>query len=112
MAIKISNAVVNTKIRSTIFDALGIAAIEGFHKIDDCQYGCIVEDDNGDRRYARVKVVVAALRDDMSADALMQAEINQYNTTQAEKAEKAEKRKEKAAKDKAKREAAKKEEEG
>lgn len=111
MAIKISTAIVNSKIRSTIFDALNIANIDGFHKIDDCQYGCIIEDENGECRYARVKVVVAAVRDDMSADALMQSEIDKYEDTQARNAAKAAERAAKAEKDKAKRAEAKKKEE-
>ena len=59
---KISKAVVDSNIRSAIFSALNVANIEGFHKINDRQYGCIVEDVNGTRRYARVGVIVAEER--------------------------------------------------
>ena len=111
---KVSKNVVDANIRTAIFKALDISNIEGFHKINDRQFGCIVEDANGDRRYARVGVIVAALRDDCTADELMAAEIAEYENKQAEKVEKAKTRAEKAAKDKAKREAekAKKESEG
>ena len=103
---KISKAVVDSNIRSAIFSALNVADIEGFHKINDRQYGCIVEDVNGERRYARVGVIVAEQREDMTADELMASEIADYNAKQEAKAKRAEERKAKAARDKAKREAA------
>ena len=109
---KISKAVVDSNIRTAIFSALNVASIEGFHKINDRQYGCIVEDVNGDRRYARVGVIVAEQREDMTADELMAAEIADYNAKQEAKAKRAAERAEKAAKDKAKREKAKAEKEG
>lgn len=109
---KISKAVVDSNIRTAIFTALNVANIEGFHKINDRQYGCIVEDVNGNRRYARVGVIVAEEREDCTADELMQSEIDAYNEKQAAKAAKAAERAAKAEKDKAKREAAKKEKEG
>lgn len=111
---KISKAIVDSNIRTAIFNALNVANIEGFHKINDRQYGCIVEDVNGERRYARVGVIVAEQREDCTADELMASEIADYEAKQAAKAEKAKARAEKAAKDRAKREAekAKKESEG
>lgn len=109
---KISKAIVDENIRTAIFNAIGIANIEGFHRINARQYGCIVEDVNGERRYVRIGAIVAEQREDCTADELMAAEIADYNTKQAAKAEKAAARAEKAAKDKAKREAAKKEKEG
>ena len=109
---KISKAIVDSNIRTAIFNTLNVANIEGFHKINDRQYGCIVEDVNGERRYARVGVIVAEQREDVTADELMAAEIADYEGKQAKKAERAAARAEKAAKDKAKREAAAKEKEG
>lgn len=110
---KISKAIVDENIRTAIFNAIGIANIEGFHRINARQYGCIIEDVNGNRRYARVGVIVAEERDDCTADELMASEIDAYNTKQEEKARKAAERKAKAERDKAKREAAKeKEKEG
>ena len=106
---KISKAIVDSNIRTAIFKALNVANIEGFHKINDRQYGCIVEDVNGERRYARVGVIVAEQREDVTADELMASEIADYEDKQAKKAERAAARAEKAAKDKAKREAAAKE---
>lgn len=111
---KISKAVVDSAIRTRIFEVLNVASIEGFQKVNDRQYGVIVEDVNGTRRYARVGVIVAEEREDMTADELMASEIASYNAKQEAKAAKAAERAEKAAKDKAKREAekAKREEEG
>ena len=109
---KISKAIIDSNIRTAIFNTLDIANIEGFQKINDRQYGCIVEDINGNRRYARVGVIVAEEREDCTADELMASEIDAYNTKQEEKARKAAERKAKAERDKAKREAAKKEKEG
>lgn len=111
---KISKAVVDSNLRKVVFDALNIANIEGFHKVNDRQFGCIIEDVNGERRYVRIGAIVAEQREDMTADELMAAEIADYEAKQAAKAEKAKARAEKAEKDKAKREAekAKKENEG
>ena len=107
---KISKAIVDSNIRTAIFNALNVANIEGFHKINDRQYGCIVEDVNGTRRYARVGVIVAEEREDVTADELMASEIADYEGKQAKKAERAAARAEKAAKDKKLREEKKKNE--
>jgi len=109
---RISKAIVDSNIRTAIFKALNVANIEGFHKINDRQYGCIVEDVNGERRYARVGVIVAEQREDVTADELMASEIADYEDKQAKKAERAVARAEKAKKDAERREKAKREKEG
>lgn len=110
---KISKALIDANIRTALFTNLDMANREGFYKINDRQYGCIIEDGNGNRRYARVGIIVAEEREDCTADELMASEIADYEAKQAKKAEKAAERAAKAAKDKAKREAAaKKKEEG
>lgn len=109
---KISKALVDANLRTVVFNAIGIANIEGFHKINDRQFGCIVEDMNGDRRYIRVGCIVAEQREDVTADELMASEIADYEDRQAKKAKKAAERQAKAERDKAKREATKKEKEG
>ena len=101
---RISKAIVDSNIRTAIFDTLNVANIEGFHKINDRQYGCIIEDVNGERRYARVGVIVAEQREDVTADELMASEIATYEAKQTAKAEKAKARAEKAARDKERRE--------
>ena len=109
---KVSKAIVDSNIRTAIFDTLNVANIEGFHKINDRQYGCIIEDVNGTRRYARVGVIVAEEREDCTADELMASEIADYEDKQAKKAERAAARAEKAKKDTERREKAKREKEG
>ena len=106
---KNSNSIADAAIRTEVFSTLNVANIEGFQKINDRQYGVIVTDINGNKRYARVGVIVAQEREDMTAEELMAAEVADYNGKQAKKAEAAAKRAEKAAKDKAAREAKEKE---
>ena len=107
---KISKAVVDSNLRKVVFDALNIANIEGFHKVNDRQFGCIIEDVNGERRYVRIGAIVAEQREDCTADELMASEIADYEDKQAKKAERAAARAEKAAKDKKLREEKKKNE--
>ena len=73
-------------------------------KINDRQYGTIITDINGVQRYCRIGVIVAEERNDMTAEELMQSEIDAYNQKQADKAEKAKAKAEKIARDKAQRE--------
>lgn len=107
---KISKAVVDSNLRKVVFDALNIANIEGFHKVNDRQFGCIIEDVNGERRYIRIGAIVAEMREDMTADELMASEIADYEDKQTKKAERAAARAEKATKDKKLREEKKKNE--
>ena len=104
---KISKTAVDADLRAQIFECLFETcnpADYGFDKINDRQMGVILVDKNGVERYCRVGVIVAEEREDMTARELMAREIDEYNTKQANKAEKARARAEKAEKDKAKRE--------
>ena len=83
-----------------------------FHRINDRQWGTLITDRNGHARYIRVGAIVAEERDDMTAEELMQSEIDAYNQKQADKAEKAKAKEKKIAKDKARREAEAKAKEG
>ena len=107
---KITKNIVDTNLRNIVFDELDIDRLN-FVKINDRQYGCIIKDLNGVERYCRVGVIVAELREDVTARELMEKEINEYNEKQMVKAQKATERAEKAARDKAEREAKKKEKE-
>ena len=106
---KISKAVVDQDLRRKIFNSLidGGADEIDWKKINDRQYGCLLTDLNGEQRYIRLGAIVSELREDMTAEELMQAEIDAYTAKQEEKAEKAKAKAEKAAKDKAEREAKK-----
>ena len=107
MMAKISKATVDKDLRDRVFSWLideNANCGENFTKINDRQYGILLTDLNGNQRYVRIGAIVAEEREDMTAEELMQAEIDIYNAKQAEKAEKAEAKKAKIAKDKAKRE--------
>ena len=107
---KISKTVVDSTIRSNVF-AMLINPDSGWKKINDRQYGMIVTDLNGVKRYVRLGAIVAEEREDMTAEELMQSEIEAFEQKQADKAEKAKAKEKKIAKDKAKREAEKAKEE-
>ena len=111
---KVSKAEVDRKLREEVFDDLFMSGGPGYEfvKINDRQYGVLLTDANGEQRYIRVGAIVAELRDDMTAEELMQSEIDAYNQKQADKAEKAKAKEKKIAKDKAKREAEAKVKEG
>lgn len=105
---KISKTIVDKDLRDRVFEqlfgAIHLGDEDGWNKINDRQMGIVMVDANNNFRYVRVGVIVAEEREDMTAQELMQKEIDEYNAKQAEKAEKAKKKAEKIAKDKAKRE--------
>ena len=107
---KITKTAVDKDLRDKIFNWLineNANCGENFTKINDRQYGILLTDLNGNNRYVRISAIVAELREDMTAEELMQSEIDAYNQKQADKAEKAKKKEIKIAKDKARREAEK-----
>lgn len=104
---KVSKNIVDKDLRDRIFkDAIYDDNDEiEWVKVNDRQYGCLLTDLNGETRYVRLGAIVAELREDMTAEELMQSEIDAYTAKQDSKAEKAKKKEEKIAKDRAKREA-------
>lgn len=104
--------VVDADLRTRVFSALLDDFDNNFFvKINDRQYGCLLTDKNGVQRYVRLGAIVAEEREDMTAEELMQSEINKYAEAQAKKATLAEKRKVKAEEDSRKRAEKKKKEE-
>lgn len=104
---KISKTAVDQALRNQVFQCLFEdcnPADYGFNKVNDRQFGVILTDLNGVHRYVRIGAIVAEEREDMTAEELMQKEIDEYNAKQADKAEKAKARAEKAKKDKERRE--------
>lgn len=103
---KVTKNIVDKHLRDMIFGDLIESAdtLYPYERINDRQYGIILTDDNGVQRYCRIGVIVAEEREDMTAEELMQSEIDAYNVKQEAKAEKAKAKAEKIAKDKAKRE--------
>ena len=102
---KVTKAIVDKDLRDRVFDDIFDTTTLDYAKINDRQYGVILTDLNGEKRYIRIGAIVAELREDMTAEELMQSEINTYTAKQDAKAEKAKKKEEKIAKDKARREA-------
>lgn len=102
---KVNKTIVDKELRDRVFSIIADGDIDLFKKVNDRQYGIVLTDMNGEKRYVRLGAIVAELRDDMTAEELMQSEIDAYNQKQADKAEKAKAKAEKIAKDKAKREA-------
>jgi len=109
---KISKTAVDKALRDEVFNDL-MTNYSGdemefnghdYKRINDRQYGTILTDLNGVKRYVRIGAIVAEEREDMTAEELMQKEIDEYNAKQADKAEKAKARAEKAKKDKERRE--------
>jgi len=112
---KISKTVVDKKLREDVFDDIFNSeggVLYDWKKINDRQYGVLLIDLNGHQRYVRISAIVAEEREDMTAEELMQSEIETYNQKQADKAEKAKKKEAKIARDKARREAEAKAKEG
>ena len=102
---KVTKNIVDKDLRDKVFAMIANGETESFNKVNDRQQGVILTDLNGTKRYCRIGVIVAEERDDMTAEELMQSEINAYQAKQDAKAEKAKAKAEKIAKDKAKREA-------
>lgn len=105
--VKVTKTAVEKALRDTVFGEIFNVDWDSsnYVKINDRQYGVLLTDLNGEQRYVRIGAIVAELREDMTAEELMQSEIDAYNQKQVEKAEKAKAKAEKIAKDKAKREA-------
>lgn len=108
---KVSKAEVDKHLRDMVFADIFNTneTAYDFKKINDRQYGVLLTDDNGEQRYIRIGAIVAELREDMTAEELMQSEITAYKTKQDEKEIKRLKKIQKIASDKAKREAEEKE---
>jgi DNA-directed RNA polymerase delta subunit len=111
MMAKVTKNIVDKDLRDRIFEDLMDFGSGGsdydYIKINDRQYGVLITDLNGEQRYVRIGAIVAELREDMTAEELMQSEIDAYNAKQDAKAEKAKAKADKIAKDKEKREAEK-----
>lgn len=109
---KIGKTTVDKALRDEVFNDLFHPStrpdecLEDYKKVNDRQWGIILVDANGEKRYVRISAIVAELRDDMTAEELMQSEIDAYNAKQAEKTEKAAQKAKKILADKAKREEA------
>ena len=106
---KVTKTVVDKALRDMVFDDLMDFTSGGsdfeYKKINDRQYGVLLTDLNGEQRYVRIGAIVAELREDMTAQELMESEIATYQAKQEAKAEKEKAKQEKIAADAAKRKA-------
>ena len=109
MPLKPNAHAVDADIRAKIFDLLNIENVPGCSKVNDRQYGVIIEDQTGTSRYARIGVIVAKADETITAQEMMENEHNEYLEKKRKSEELAAQRAKKAADDKARR-AAKKEE--
>lgn len=103
---KISKTVVDKALRDFVFEDIIPKFPAGgreYVRVNDRQYGVLLTDLNGVQRYVRIGAIVAELREDMTAEELMESEIEAYNQKQADKAEKAKAKEKKIAKDRARR---------
>lgn len=103
---KISKNVVDQDLRNRVFMMLmdDPDFINVITRINDRQYGCILTDLNGVNRYVRIGAIVAEERENMTAEELMQREIDAYHQKQIDKAAKVREKEKKIAVDKAARE--------
>lgn len=104
---KMTKTAIDKALRDAIFEDLlnEDGHIFEYHKINDRQYGIVMTaPPDGTHRYCRIGVIVAEEREDMTAEELMQSEIEAYEQKQADKAEKAKAKEAKIARDKARRE--------
>lgn len=113
MMAKVTKTQNDKSLRDLVFSELfeGNDTQYDFVRINDRQYGVLMIDLNGHQRYVRIGAIVAEERDDMTAEELMNAEIEEYEMKQKAKAEKAKAKEVKIAKDKARREKEKEEKE-
>lgn len=103
---KVTKNIVDKDLRDAVFTGIlegDEIFISKMTKINDRQMGVLLTDLNGETRYVRLGAIVAELRDDMTAEELMQSEIDAYQAKQDAKAEKAKVKAEKIAKDKERR---------
>ena len=78
---KIAKSVVDADLRARIFNWVfdeekEIEISNSIQKVNDRQFGAILTDKNGVKRYCRIGVIVAEEREDMTAEELMEKEID------------------------------------
>lgn len=110
MPLKHTTPVLNADLRARVFNALNLDNIEGFVKINNCRYGIIMTDLDGNERYVQVNIKATKFDEDVPAQDMMQKELDEYADQLAREKAIAENRAKKAAEAKKKKEKAKEEE--
>lgn len=109
MPLKHTTPVLNADLRARVFNALNLDNIEGFVKINNCRYGIIMTDLDGNERYVQVNIKATKFDEDVPAQDMMQKELDEYADQLAREKAIAESRAKKAAEAKKKKEKAKEE---
>lgn len=109
MPLKHTTPVLNADLRARVFNALNLDNIEGFVKINNCRYGIIMTDLDGNERYVQVNIKATKFDEDVPAQDMMQKELDEYADQLAREKTVAENRAKKAAEAKKKKEKAKEE---
>lgn len=108
MPLKHTTPVLNADLRARIIETLGLDNIHGLVKINNCRYGTIMTDLDGNERYVQINIKATKFDEDTPAEELMQKELDDYAAQLAREQAAAEKK----AKKLAEAEAKKKKEEG
>ena len=104
MPLKHTTPVLNTDLRARVLAALNIDNIPGFVKINNCRYGILLTDNNGNERYIQVNIKATKFDEDKPAKVTMEEEMTAYADQLAREQVNAEKKAKKVAEAKAKRE--------
>ena len=110
MPLKHTTTVLNADLRSRVFAALNIDNLDGFVKVNNCRYGTILTDLDGNERYLQVNIKAVKFDEAATAREIMEQEMKDYAEQLEREKAIAEKRAKKAAEAKAKKEKEKKEE--
>lgn len=78
MPLKHTTPVLNADLRTRVFDALNIDNIPNFVKINNCRYGILMTDLDGNERYVQVNIKATKFDEDTPASELMQKELDDY----------------------------------
>jgi len=112
MPLKHTTPILNTDLRARVLAALNIDNIPGFVKINNCRYGILLTDLDGNERYIQVNIKATKFDEDKPAKVTMEEEMAAYADQLAREQVNAEKKAKKVAEAKAKREKEKEKEEG
>ncbi len=78
MPLKHTTPVLNADLRNRVFEALNIDNISDFVKINNCRYGIILTDLDGNERYIQVNIKATKFDENVPARNAMQEEMDKY----------------------------------
>lgn len=111
MPLKHTTPVLNNELRNRAIAMLETEGLAAFNKINNCRYGIILQDIDGNDRYVQVNIKITKFDEKVSAQEIMQEECDKYSEQLEREKRKEQEKKEKLEKAKAK-EKVKKEENG